>query len=286
MKILVTGGAGRLARVLLPAFAPAHDVVATDCGERPEHLPPEVVYEQADLRDADRMAALAAGAEVVVHLGAISGRAGHIPQTDLHAVNVQGAFNVLDAAARAGARTTILASSICAIGLPDGFTGHGLAYLPLDEAYPCRPRHTYDLSKRLNEISAETVTRLSGMTTVCFRFPLLTNVRTDAWFAERLRRDPPQLVMGDYLDNRDAVTAIELAMLRKDLTHEVLFVHAATAALSVSTVEHLRRFSPTVPWHGESPGATTPLVRTDRARRVLGFEPAITWQQGVADVPE
>ena len=151
MKILVTGASGRLGSRLVPHLARRHKVIAFDTKDPPDPSPDNLRYIQGDIRDPDKLRKAADGIEVAIHLAAIPGRAPHIPPSELFAINVQGTYHLLEAAAYAGARMTIVASSICAIGLPDGFDDHDLAYLPVDEDYPCRPKHTYDLTKRLNE---------------------------------------------------------------------------------------------------------------------------------------
>ena len=285
MKLLVTGAAGRLGRPLTERFARDHEIVAYDRADPPEALPDSVHYIQGDLRDADQVHQAAAGAEIVVHLGAIPGQVPSVRQSEIFAINVQGTYHVLDAAARAGARTVVLASSLCAIGFPDSLDDHGLSYLPVDEDHPCRPRHAYDLSKLTNEHNAEMVTRLTGITTICFRFPALLDVRNAPWLPLEDDKDPPRLPLGDYLDLQDAVSVIETAFNRRDLTHEVLFIAAETSGTRQPTPAYIKRFEPPLEWRGDPPTDTTPLINCAKLKRVLNFTPTITWQQGRADLP-
>lgn len=285
MKIVVTGAAGRLGwplvqHLLTGANAGRYEVVGTDHIDPPDGWPADVAYEEADLRDDRAMRQICRGAQAVVHLGAISGRHPKMLATELYAINVQGTFNVLQAARRGGARSVVVASSICAIGLPDALDKHGLEYLPIDEAHPCRPRHTYDLSKRVNEVSAETFARLTGISTICIRFPMILNFLTQReWLARALSAETPYLVLADYIDLRDAITVVETCLERTDIPFDIIGVHAETLCTKIPTGEYLRRFEPAVPWRGEAPGETTPLITTEKARRVLGFQPKHTWQQ-------
>lgn len=283
MRLFVTGAAGRLGWRLIKSFAARHEIVAFDRAASPGGLPAGVEYVQGDLRDADAVDRACAGAEAVIHLGAISGRIATVPQSEIFAVNVQGTYHVFEAAERAGAGMVVLASSLCAIGLPDSLEDHSLSYLPLDEDHPCRPRHAYDLSKRLNELTAEMFSRLSSMTTICLRFPALIDVCHDGWFARELRSPSPRLALGDYLDFSDAVSVLETALHRRDLKHELLFVNAETIGTATPTPQYVQRFNPRVEWRGPAPTATTPLINCARLKRVLNFTPAVSWQQAMAE---
>ena len=278
MKILVTGAAGRLGSSVIAHLANTHEIIAHDVKPRPESLPESVRYEQGDLRDHEQLKAIAKGVETIVHLGAIPGRIREMRQSELYEINVQGTYNVLEAAQHVGARNVVLASSLCAMGLPDSLDNHGLAYLPLDEAYPCRPRHTYDLTKLLNEVTAETFSRTTGVATICLRFPALVDVATCDRFERQMNKQPSPLVLGDYLDMADAVRCIDVAMNNRSVVHDVFFVHAPTIGVLMPTPEHLKRLSPMVDWRGDPPGETTPLIKTDRIREKLGFEAEVTWQ--------
>jgi len=99
-----------------------------------------------------------------------------------------------------------------------------------------------------------------------------------------LHNPHPRLVLGDYLDFSDAVGVIEAALRRRDLKYEVLFVNAETIGMACPTSEHVRKLRPLLEWRGPDPSATTPLINCSRLKRVLGFTPAVTWQQGTAEV--
>jgi len=285
VKLFVTGCAGRLGTPLVERFAREHEVTGFDIQDPKPTSAANVRHIQGDLRDRDKLRIAAEGAEVVIHLGAIPGRGPHLSQAEIFEINVQGTYHALEAAERVGARRVIMASSLCAVGLPDGLDDHALDYLPLDEEHPCRPKHTYDLTKQLNEKMAAAFTRRTGIATVCFRFPLLADVRNDPWFAKQVAIDPPRLATADYMDFQDAIDAIDLAMNRDDLEHEVFFVHADTAALKIPTPKHIARFVPKVEWQGEITD-TSPLINSAKAKRILGFRPKIKWQDGVAELKE
>jgi len=284
VRLFVTGAAGRLGFRVLERFSASHEIVAFDRADPPQGLPAGVRCVQADLRDARAVREACAGCEAVVHLAAIPSRVPTIPQAEIFAINTQGTYHVLEAADRSGAGIVVLASSLCAIGLPTSPENHGLSYLPIDEDHPCRPNHAYDLSKRLNELTAEAFSRQTGVPTICLRFPALIDVRNDRWFAREVCSPSPRLVLGDYLDFSDAVGVVETALHRRDLKHELLFVNAETIGAATPTPEYLQKFNPRLEWRGPAPTATTPLINCARLKRVLNFTPAVSWRQGIAEM--
>lgn len=286
LKLFITGAAGRLGKPIVKHFMQSHDVVAFDRMDAPGDWPDDVPYVQADLLDPSAVRTAAEGANAVIHLGAIPGRMHSIPQSEIFNINVQGTYHVLEAAQRTGAKIVLLASSLCAIGFPEAVDKHALSYLPLDEDHPCRPRHAYDLSKQQLEITARYFTDRMGITTLCFRLPALFDVRQSPWLPFEVHSKPPRLPLADYMDISDAVRLFELALPRTDLGHEVFFATARTSLSAEPTPEYIKRFDPPLEWRGPSPDATTPLIKAEKARTMLGFEPEITWQQGMADTPD
>ncbi len=71
-------------------------------------------YRRGDVRDADTLAGAFTGTDVVVHLAfSITGNA---PRQEIRAINVEGTLNAFRAAAAAGARRFVYASSVAAYG--------------------------------------------------------------------------------------------------------------------------------------------------------------------------
>lgn len=114
MKILVTGAAGTLGREVVAHLRSlswsvrAHDL-----------LPPEVA--SGDLRDPELVRPLVEGMACVVHAAAIPS-----PRPDEQAVftnNVLSAYQVLDAAGRAGVPRIVYISSLSALGFAYSFHG-------------------------------------------------------------------------------------------------------------------------------------------------------------------
>ena len=89
-----------------------------------------------------------AGIDGVVHLAAFR-HPGLAPEHRLFHVNVSGTFNVFRAAADAGIKRVVCASSINALGYNFGikFPEGQLQYFPIDEAHPTYTTDPYSFSK-------------------------------------------------------------------------------------------------------------------------------------------
>jgi nucleoside-diphosphate-sugar epimerase/putative sterol carrier protein len=119
VKVAVTGAAGQLGTVVLRRLAAERAVTAL----RSLDLRPPIVasgkleHVTADVRDPD-FARHLDGCDAVVHLAFIV--TGHPPRHVFDAVNVGGSRNVFAAAARAGVRQIVYASSVAAYGVVPG----------------------------------------------------------------------------------------------------------------------------------------------------------------------
>lgn len=149
MSALVTGGAGFIgSRVVAGLAASGRPVVAFDDGSAGLPLPAPTSFSlpiRGDVRDeaAVDAAMRAVKPRLVVHLAAIH----HIPTCTAEPrraldVNVVGTQTVLDAAARHGCRSVVIASSGAVYRWDDG---------ALPETTPLEPRDTYALGKLTNE---------------------------------------------------------------------------------------------------------------------------------------
>ena len=114
-KIVLTGAGGRLGSYLRePLTQLADELVSSDKLEDIGKLYPGETYQKADLANLDEMTALLAGADMVVHFGAIGDEA---PFEAIFQSNVYGAYTVWEAARRNGLRRVVYASSIHAVGM-------------------------------------------------------------------------------------------------------------------------------------------------------------------------
>lgn len=280
MKVVVTGGSGRLGRYLLPELA-QHNHEITVC----DLLPPETQYRflRVDMLCLGDLDWAFAGAEVVVHLAAIPHPL-HDPPERVFAVNTQGTYNVLEAAVRTGVRRVVVASSDSALGFGFRQRDFGPDYLPLDEDHPRHPQDPYSLSKAFAEDLSVAFTQRSGLQTICLRPCWI-------WFPDqdegyRAAVDDPHLHwkgMWVYVDARDTARAFRLAVEAPNLPdHDVCYVSAADLAAREDTLALVDRFYPGVPRLDRARLAGhRSVIDGSRAEWLLGFRPEHSWRDWI-----
>jgi len=278
MRIVVTGASGKVGRYVLDELHGRHDLVAFDVRE-PARA--DVAYVKGDVTNLEHCRRGLEGAEVVIHLAAIPNPLND-PAERIMRINALGTFNVVEAAASAGVRRVVTASTDSALGfvfrkrdfLPD--------YLPIDEDHPLRPQDPYGLSKLLCEEICKSYTRGVGLETVCVRicrviFPDESDLNL------RLADDPTILAKGlwVYVDARDAARAFRLAAEKPGIQHEAIFAAASDSYAREETPRLLDRFYPALsPFADRVPGRAS-LISGSKAECLLGFAPRYTWRDVV-----
>jgi len=206
---LVTGGAGFIGSHLVQALSAARRPVRVldnlSSGRR-ENLPPGADFVEGDLGDAAAVARAVAGAGVVFHLAAVASVVQSINRPlECDAVNVGGTLAILRAAAKAGARRVVFASSTAV---------YGDAAPPLAEDAPKRPLSPYAASKLGGELLCAAAAQHFGVEAVSLRFfnvygprqdPRSTYAAVIPLFIERLLAGRPLVVHGDGTQTRDFI---------------------------------------------------------------------------------
>jgi nucleoside-diphosphate-sugar epimerase len=136
LVVAVTGPTGTFGFGLMPLLqSEARVARVIGIARRPfdpaEHGWTKMVYRQGDVRDPAGLEEAFQGADVVVHLAFLI--TGTSSLDTLRAVNVDGTLNALRAAAAAGARRFVFASSVAAYGF------HADNPLGMTEDWPVRP---------------------------------------------------------------------------------------------------------------------------------------------------
>jgi nucleoside-diphosphate-sugar epimerase len=136
LTVAVTGPTGTFGFGLVPLLQ-ADDRVARIIGIARRPFDPaghgwtKMRYRRGDVRDPAALENAFTGADVVVHLAFLV--TGAAPRETIRAVNVEGTLNAFRAAAQAGARRFVYASSVAAYGFhPDNPVG-------MTEDWPVRP---------------------------------------------------------------------------------------------------------------------------------------------------
>jgi len=169
MNILITGGKGNVGRGVTRYLASrGHTLTVLDCDDQADL--PGVRYASCDLTHCQGLVELSQGCDAILHLAAII-HPGFAPGPEIYRVNTTSAFNIFDAAAQAGIRRVVCASSINALGFNFGVKPFQLAYLPVDEEHPLYTTDAYSFSKQITEEIAAYFWRRDGISSVCLRLP-------------------------------------------------------------------------------------------------------------------
>lgn len=276
-RIVVTGAAGRLGRkVVAELLGHDYQVLATDL-KRPEALPCRFL--QADLTDAAAVLDVLAGADAVVHLGAIPGPLAR-PASVTFRNNVLSTWNVAETAAALGLERIVSASSVFALGWHESPVAYWPESVPVDESQPTTPFEAYGLSKVVGEEIVAAVSRRCGIPAVSLR--LMNIIQEDGYFAlpwpVPTHEQPVRFVLWPYVDVRDAATSCRQALEAPVTGHEAVFIAAEETRFDADTAALLREFAPDVKQSAPMEGSCS-VISIEKARRVLGFKPQFSWRQ-------
>jgi nucleoside-diphosphate-sugar epimerase len=279
MRIVVTGGSGKAGRwVVRDLRGHGHDVLNVD-----------VVHDGsahgqcllADLADPGQAHEALSGADAVVHLGAIP--APEIrPPAETFRNNALSTYNVFAAAADAGARRVVWASSETVLGLP---FDEPPAFAPIDETHPPRPETSYALSKLTGETIADQFARRTGTPFVGLRISNIMEPhdydRFETWQDDPLVR---KWNLWGYVDARDVAQAVRLGLDAEVAGSQICIVAAADTCMRRPSEDLLAEVYPGVPRSRPVPGRET-LLAIDRARSALGYSPEFSWTDPAARRP-
>lgn len=243
-RILVTGGAGTIGSHIVDQLIDtgAGEIIVLDnfARGRRENLagalsrgPVRIV--EGDIRDRDLVAELTRGTDVVFHQAAIRiTQCAEEPRLALE-VLVDGTFNVVEAAARAGVRKLVAASSASVYGLAETF--------PTTEAHhPYANDTLYGAAKTFNEGLLRSYHAMTGLDYVALRYFNVYGARMDVhglytevlvrWM-ERIAEGRPPLIFGSGEQTMDFVYVEDIARANvlaatADVTDEVFNIASGT----------------------------------------------------------
>ncbi|MDI9515171.1 MAG: NAD(P)-dependent oxidoreductase [Clostridiales bacterium] len=319
-KVLVTGGAGRLGNYVAPYLKSKGYKVTTfdinlpapDSRNAKEHIP----FVKGDLLSlGDCMRAIAhAEADVIVHLGAIPFnteiQAPYAKEYDRYLqngarftqrmdedltmkTNTMGTYYLLDAARRLGVKKIVFTSTYYVLRFGFMLSGKRFMpeYLPIDEEHPCDPEDTYGLSKLLGEEICRSFSNGYGIDAVVLR--LLGVYYPDSEFAKMVYKFgvnvPPieneneGYIVGNtyqYVDARDIARLVELSIEAKNLNPFEVFYAITDSVYTEPTTEVIAKRWPNLAEMGKDIPGTEGIISFDKARRLLGYEPAYSWRDG------
>jgi nucleoside-diphosphate-sugar epimerase len=188
-------------------------------------------------------------------------------------------YNVFAAAVAHGIRRVVWASSETVLGLP--FETPPL-FAPIDETIEPRPESSYALSKLVGETMATQFARRSATTFVGLRIsnimePPDYELFPGYWDDAQIRK----WNLWGYVDARDVAAAARLGLEVDVDGAEVCIIAAADTVMTRPSADLMAEVFPSVPLRRAVEGRET-LLSIDRARRVLGYEPAHRWEDHVS----
>lgn len=296
MRIVVTGGSGRLGRSLVTGLVGAgHEIVSIDRQPTDGLDRTGITQLPLDLTDADATASALAGtkADALIHLAAIAVPFS-APEDVILSTNAALAQSVLGGAVRAGIRRVVAASSptVIGYGAPRGWSPERL---PLDEDSPTEPWNAYALSKLLIEQTVGMLRRQTGDDVRFASFRPCYVVAPEEWAGAptqqghtvRERLDDPALsapALFNYVDARDVAdfTGTLLAALDDIPNGEVFFVGADDALARRPLSALLPQFHPGTAHAAAALTGSAPAFSSAKAARLLGWHPTRSWRTELA----
>jgi nucleoside-diphosphate-sugar epimerase len=277
MRVVVTGASGKAGRAVVQALLERdHDVRAVDLVRPRDQSASSLVV---DLTEMGQTLECLAGADAVVHLAAIPA-SGIRTEEATFRTNMGSTYNVFEAARLLSLERVVWASSETILGLP--FEREQPAYAPIDEDHPPYPQSSYALSKLLGEELGRQFSRWTGKPSVALRFSNIMEPDDYAafpsfWDDPRVRR----WNLWGYVDGRDVGRSCALALDADLPGAEHFIVAAADTVMTRPSRELMAECYPAVPYRPTG-GDHDTLLSVEKARRLLGYEPAHSWREYVA----
>ena len=277
MKILVTGGSGRIGRYVVAELV-AHDHTVTVFDRIQPTNSEAVRWLRGDIENLGDVISAVQGSDAIIHLAAYPNPTQEVLRHVLFRNNVMGTFNVHEAAFCVKIRRVVMMSSAAVLGWPYNEVPFAPKYLPIDEQHPTAPQDPYGLGKLCEEQIAHAYTLKSGMQTIALRPErvLLPEV------SEKIRRENgvrfTKYHLFGYVDVRDLAVACRLAVENPALQHEIMFVGADDSLSSEPLCELIPRLMPEVGEIALRLTGTLGHISSARAKKLLEWEPRFSWR--------
>jgi UDP-glucose 4-epimerase len=297
---LITGGAGFIGSHLVDALLNAgHRVRVVDnfeSGKRENlaHILKRIALHEISITEREPLAEIMQGVDYVFHLAAL----GSVPRSvadpvGTHETNITGTLNVLMAARDAGVKRVVYAGSSSAYGDID-------SEFKSEDMPPC-PLSPYAVTKLAGEQYCQAFTHVYGLETVTTRYfnvfgprqdPLSMYAAVIPKFVTAMLDDAPPTVEGDGLQTRDftyidnVVHGTLLACHTEGIAG-VTFNIACGGRINLLDMIALmnklmgKQIEPV--FVDARPGDVRhSRAAIDKARRMLGYEPVISFEEGLA----
>jgi dTDP-L-rhamnose 4-epimerase len=292
-------------------------------GSRPDYLSPEVELVEGDVRDSDAVARALEGCDAVIHFAARVGVGQSMYEVaEYTSVNEFGTAVLLEALASRPVERLVVASSMSVYGeglyaggvevartreqLERGEFEPGRAPLPTPETKPVALASIYALTKYQQERACLIAGEAYGIPAVPLRFfnvygprQALSNPYTGvlAIFASRLLNGKPPLIYEDGLQRRDFVSvhdvarAVRLALETGGADGRVVNVGSGESVTVRELAEKLAavlgvEIEPETTGDYRVGDIRHCFADISLARELLGYEPRVALEDGMAELAE
>jgi uronate dehydrogenase len=162
MKLLITGAAGKIGRVLRQGLRGRYELIRLTDRIELEAAGPGEECETANLGDMAALERLCTGIDCVLHLAGVSEEPQQNAWEQVLPANIVGVHNLFEAARRVGVRRVVFASSNHVVGFYERSQTIGIGE-------PLRPDGIYGLSKCFGEALGRLYADKHGMSVACLR---------------------------------------------------------------------------------------------------------------------
>lgn len=271
MKVIVTGGSGKVGKAVIEVLAGrGHEVVNLD--RRPAYDRP-ARFVHIDLRDRARLQPIMEQAEAIVHMGEIPDVGiGHYTDEEVFGSNCTGSSMVLQLAAELKYKRILYTSSIHVYGMGDGYRRWSI--LPVDERYPVAPSNAYGAAKVAIEGYARLLCERKECSIAAFRLPGVSVGDVHEHWLDGLdaqKHFPAHLSI--YVRSSDIGECFALAVERQKPGFEAYHLSAKEVSCGIPLREGMARFWPELPQLPDDwPKYKSPYL-WDKAQAHFGWEP-------------
>jgi nucleoside-diphosphate-sugar epimerase len=300
-RYLITGAGGFIGSHLAQALVErgdgvrAFDNFSTGRRENLAAIASAIDLHEADLRDPAALALACEDVAAIFHLGALPSvpRSVKAPRPS-HETNLDGTFNLLEAARAAGIRRIVYAASSSAYGNQPGF--------PRRETMTPQPIAPYPVQKLAGELYMQSYYRVYGIETVCLRYFNIFGPRqvpdspysgVMARFIRQMMRREQPVIFGDgeqgrdftYIDNAVQANLLALAAPAEKVAGRVFNIACGerhTLNQTYAILADLLGFPQPPQYAPARPGdVRDSLADISAAREAFGYRPTIDFEEGL-----
>ena len=292
---VVTGGAGFIGSHLVDALLAENikvriiDNYSTGRPENLTHVSGKVDVVEADIAFGGSWQKSIQDADWVFHLGALADIVPSIQRPeDYFQANVNGTFNVLEAAKHAQVKRFVYAASSSCYGIPDIY--------PTSELAEIRPQYPYALTKRLGEELVMHWAQVYQLPAVALRLFNVYGTRSrtsgtygavfGVFLAQKLA-NKPFTVVGDGTQTRDFtyVTDVANAFLTAAKSSRCGEVYNVGSGQTISVNRLVELLTGEVTYIPKRPGEPDcTFADITKIRRDLNWQPKVNIEKGVEKV--